>query len=68
MIKDRQSSINKIQVVIDALVVILAYAMAYVLRFIIIGAETFQYDPVSLEAFHYYSMPLIVIVPGTLVL
>ncbi len=68
MIKNRQSALNKIHVILDALMIVLAYVMAYILRFIIIGAETFQYDPLSVEAFRYYSLPLLVLVPGLLIL
>ena len=68
MIKDRQSSLNKMHVILDGLMVVLAYVMAYILRFIIIGAKDFQYDPISKQAFRYYAMPLVVLVPGMLIL
>ncbi len=68
MIKDRQSFLNKLHVILDGLMIVLAYVMAYILRFIIIGAKDFQYDPLSEEAFRYYAMPLVVLVPGMLVL
>lgn len=68
MIKNRQSFLNKMHVVLDGLMVVLAYVMAYILRFIIIGAKDFQYDPLSEQAFRYYAMPLVVLVPGMLLL
>jgi Undecaprenyl-phosphate glucose phosphotransferase len=68
MIKDRQSLLNKMHVVLDALVIVLAYVLAYVLRFIIIGAEMFQYNPRSIQAYRYYSVPLLILVPGLLIL
>lgn len=70
MIKDRQSFLNKMHVILDALMIVLAYVMAYILRFIIIGSETlpYNYAAVSIEAFRYYAVPLPVLVPGMLLL
>lgn len=70
MIKDKQSFLNKLHVVLDALMVVLAYVMAYVLRFVIIGSEAFPhgYAPLSIPGLRYYFTPLLALVPGMLIL
>jgi Undecaprenyl-phosphate glucose phosphotransferase len=55
-------------VLLDALVIVLAYVLAYILRFIVIGANMFQYDPLSMQAYQYYSLPLLFLVPELLLL
>ncbi|MCR5742137.1 MAG: undecaprenyl-phosphate glucose phosphotransferase [Lachnospiraceae bacterium] len=70
MIKDRQKFLNKLHVVLDAVMVFLAYAAAYLVRFVWQKAETYQWanDPLNTQALLYYGKALLGIIPGYLML
>lgn len=64
MIKDNQKYFNRLQVIIDALVIIGSYALAWYMRF---KSGLFQMDPWYLSL-NVYMGVLIYIVPGYLIL
>ena len=64
MIKDNQRHFNKLQVVLDAVVVVLAYALAWWLKFAGCGDN----NQIGVLAFEFYMRALILIVPLYLLL
>lgn len=70
MINDGQKILNRIHVLLDALMVVIAYLCAYTMRFVVQKAETYQWseEPFAPEALMYYGRALIFIVPGYVIL
>ena len=64
MIKDNQKLLNRLHVVIDALVIIFSYTAAWYLRF---KSGIFELDPWFLSL-QEYMKALLIIVPGYLIL
>ena len=64
MIKDNQRHFNKLQVVLDAVVVVLAYALAWWLKF----AGSGENNQIGVLSFEFYMRALILIVPLYLLL
>ncbi|MFQ9511203.1 MAG: undecaprenyl-phosphate glucose phosphotransferase [Lachnospiraceae bacterium] len=62
MIKDNQQLLNRLHVVLDGIVIILSYALAYLLQFHLIGKPI---DPFSMK---YYMSALLLILPESLLL
>ena len=64
MIQDNQKSFNRLQMLIDAVVIAVAYVVAWMIR--VIGP--FAYSAVRALAFEQYMFALIFIIPGYLLL
>ena len=61
MIKDNQRHFNRLHVVIDALIIVLSYILAWAVQFVLLNR-------VSGFVFRHYMSMLILLVPGYLTL
>ena len=64
MIQDNQKNFSRLQMLIDAVVIAVAYVLAWMIRFI----GPFSYSAVRALAFEQYMFALIFIIPGYLLL
>ncbi len=70
MIKDNQRTLNRLHIVIDGILIALAYLLAYELRFrIFVNVPLFELaENVRYYALRYYARYLYILVPGYLVI
>ena len=69
MKKDKQTLVNTVHVILDILMIMLAYALSYVIKFVIKKDPLlFEWRPSDWVAIEYYARPIPFVILGFLII